>query len=81
MKAVQELLEGTVDSDLDSDKCANIEHFVGIKDDSNDTFKNHSPVSKTGRVSLRSPSAVYDISTVLSSTTPGTRSLFLHQYS
>ena len=38
MKAVQELLEGTVDSDLDSDKCANIEHFVGIKDDSNGTF-------------------------------------------
>lgn len=38
IKAVQELLEGTVDSDPDSDEYANTEHFAGIKDDSNDTF-------------------------------------------
>ena len=38
MKALQELLEDTVDSDQDSDECANIEHFAGIKDDSSDAF-------------------------------------------
>ena len=38
IKAVQELLECSVDSDLDSDECTNIEHFAGIKDDSSDAF-------------------------------------------
>ena len=38
IEAVQELLEGIFDSDMDSDECANIEHFAGIKDDSCDAF-------------------------------------------
>jgi hypothetical protein len=38
IKAVQELLEGIFDSDLDSDECANTENFADIKDDSSDAF-------------------------------------------
>lgn len=38
IKAVQELLEGIFDDDLDSVEGTNIEHFVGIKDDSSDAF-------------------------------------------
>jgi hypothetical protein len=38
IKDVQELLEGILDSYLDSDEFPNIEHFVAIKGDSSDAF-------------------------------------------